>query len=124
MVVRTFPIRVGGNSGPLANEITWDILQEETHGYVSVPERTTVTKKVRRIARIDYDLLARAVLQTCPTNIALTFLDYIIPDLAGCGKEEYLHHDEAQAWVKAFENRVGVPLFSISTGPGHTFEVD
>lgn len=45
MVLRTFPIRVGGASGPGypdQQEITWEDLGVE-------PERTTVTNKVRRV---------------------------------------------------------------------------
>lgn len=121
MVVRTFPIRVGGNSGPLENEITWETLQEETNGYVSVPEMTTVTKKVRRIARIDHKLLRRAVLQTTPDYIALTFLDYVFPKIAGrtwADMEKSEECSEVIKYVLELETTLGVPVGIISTGPG------
>lgn len=82
MVCRTYPIRVAGNSGPMQGEITWEELSERT-GRDLVPERTTVTHKVRRIAEWDDELFKKSCLLNAPTEIALTFCDYVDPDLAG-----------------------------------------
>lgn len=82
MVCRTYPIRVAGNSGPMEGEITWEELSERM-GQDLVPERTTVTHKVRRIAEWDDKLFERSCLLNAPTEIALTFCDYIDPSLAG-----------------------------------------
>ena len=82
MVCRSYPIRVAGNSGPMNNEITWDELAEITGNYIT-PEKTTVTKKVRRIAKWDDELFAQSCLLNEPTEIALTFADYIDKDLHG-----------------------------------------
>jgi adenylosuccinate synthase len=119
MVVRTYPIRVGGNSGPLANEITWDVLEKMTDGYVKVPEMTTVTKKVRRIAEIDFALLSRAVLQTTPDYIALTFLDYKFPKVAGMTWDEIIDgkHWDAVEYVEQMERKLRTTVGIISTGP-------
>lgn len=81
MVCRTYPIRVAGNSGPMRDEITWEELSERI-GKDLTPERTTVTHKVRRIAEWDDDLFDKSCLLNAPTEIALTFCDYIDPDLA------------------------------------------
>ena len=84
MVCRTFPIRVHGNSGPMQNEITWDELNDHIAacGGVSIdPERTTVTKKIRRIAEWDDELFKQSCILNAPTEIALTFCDYIDPKL-------------------------------------------
>ncbi len=74
-VARIFPIRVAGNSGPLRNETTWEEL--------GLPEeRTTVTKKVRRVGYPDWDLVRRAVAANggAPTvRLALTMVDQIFP---------------------------------------------
>lgn len=82
MVVRTYPIRVAGNSGPMRNEITWDQLSDRL-GKNMTPEKTTVTKKVRRIAEWDDELFKQSCLLNAPTEIALTFADYIDPILFG-----------------------------------------
>ena len=82
MVCRTYPIRVAGNSGPMEGEITWEELSERV-GKDLVPERTTVTHKVRRIAEWDDWLFERSCLLNAPTEIALTFCDYVDPSLYG-----------------------------------------
>lgn len=82
MVCRTYPIRVHGNSGPMKGEITWDELSTRI-GMEITPEKTTVTKKVRRIAKWDDVLFAQSCILNAPTEIALTFADYIDPNLYG-----------------------------------------
>ena len=87
MVCRTYPIRVAGNSGPMNNEISWDELNKrmQDRGYIGQvkPEKTTVTHKIRRIAEWDDDLFNRSCLLNAPTEIALTFADYIDPGIKG-----------------------------------------
>ena len=116
MVIRTYPIRVGGNSGPLANEITWDDLRDRTNGYVTTPERTTVTKKIRRIAEIDRDLLRRAVMQCGPTALAVNFLDYLFPELANVNSVS-LFPQSALDYLQDLSNTLGVPVKYVSWGP-------
>lgn len=81
MVVRTYPIRVAGNSGYMKNEITWEELNRRM-GVEITPEKTTVTKKVRRIAEWDDELFEQSCILNAPTEIALTFADYIDPSIA------------------------------------------
>lgn len=83
MVCRTYPIRVAGNSGYMKNEITWDELNKRTGGGVKA-EKTTVTKKIRRIAEWDDDLFKTSCILNDPNRIALTFADYIDPNLRDC----------------------------------------
>lgn len=90
VVMRTYPIRVAGNSGQLNNERSWDEL--------GLPaERTTVTNKIRRVGDWDPVLARRAVeangglgLQRGrnggyqpPVRVALTMADYRVPGVAG-----------------------------------------
>ena len=81
MVCRTYPIRVADNSGPMEGETTWDEISERV-GH-PVVERTTVTHKVRRVAHWDPELFRQSELLNAPTEIALTFCDYVDPALAG-----------------------------------------
>jgi adenylosuccinate synthase len=81
MVVRTYPIRVAGNSGYMKNEISWEELNRRM-GVEITPEKTTVTKKVRRIAEWDDELFEQSCILNAPTEIALTFADYIDPSIA------------------------------------------
>ena len=88
MVCRTYPIRVAGNSGPMKNEISWEQLNErmKERGYTGtlIPEKTTVTHKVRRIAEWDDDLFEQSCILNAPTEFAITFADYVDPELYGC----------------------------------------
>ncbi len=70
LVLRTFPIRVEGNSGQLANEITWSELQQ-------IPELSSVTKKTRRIAKFDPEIVKKAIMANRPTKIVMNHLDYV-----------------------------------------------
>lgn len=82
MVCRTYPIRVAGNSGPMKNETTWEELNKritDLGGTAIIPEKTTVTHKVRRIAEWDDDLYETSCILNAPTQIALMFADYIDP---------------------------------------------
>jgi len=117
MVVRTYPIRVGGPSGPLPGEITWDRLSKKTNGYVKEPEITTVTKKPRRIAEIDFKALRRAVTITRPTAIALTFLDYWFPEIATATNPSAFTQEVWDS-INNVEDLLGVPVKFLSTGFG------
>jgi adenylosuccinate synthase len=121
MVIRTYPIRVGGPSGPMANEISWDDLNIQSGGYVKTPERTTVTKKIRRIAEIDLEQVRMASLQCRPSAIALTFLDYKFPRTAGLSWRELSKHidlyREVHDYVEMIEDISGAPVCYVSTGP-------
>lgn len=87
MVVRTFPIRVGnipasadapeGHSGPFYSdgpEISWEDLPGVE------PEKTTVTKRVRRIARWSADQYEQSLRFNRPENVFLTFTNYCTRD--------------------------------------------
>lgn len=126
LVCRTYPIRVAGNSGPMTNEITWDELNERivANGGVEIkPEKTTVTKKVRRIAEWDRDLLNSAIVLNEPTEYALTFADYVDPSLYGT-----TDYDRVSASKKLHEfiAKSGLPadkIRYISTGPSSIVKV-
>lgn len=120
LVCRTYPIRVHGNSGPMRNEISWDELNEAITakgGMPILPERTTVTKKTRRIAGWDKDLLTRSVVLNNPTEYALTFADYIDPKLYGTTSKEAVKKSED---LQSFISASGLPrdkVKYIGTGP-------
>lgn len=86
MVIRTYPIRVAGNSGPMENEISWDELSRRTG--MDLCERTTVTKKVRRVAEFDDGLFLNSCTLNAPTELALTFADYVDPFIKDCNDSE------------------------------------
>jgi len=77
-VFRTFPIRVAGEqAGPLKDEIDWETIQRESVYPKPVHEFTTVTQKMRRVSRFDWDLARCAVDRNRPTRIAVMGFDYL-----------------------------------------------
>lgn len=75
LVIRAFPIRVSGNSGPLPKETTWERVSKESGR--DLIEYTSVTKEVRRLALFDPEIVKLAILHNKPTQIVLNHLDYI-----------------------------------------------
>lgn len=85
MVIRTFPIRVGhlfneegdklGDSGPFYNdsvELDWG------RDFAGIePERTTVTKRVRRIASWSKEQYERGLALNRPSIVFLNFVNYL-----------------------------------------------
>lgn len=103
-VVRTFPIRVAGNSGPLPYETSFQSIGRE-------PEHTTVTKKVRRIARFDWKMFKEAVRVNRPNILAVTFLDYLNTNAT------------QNAFVRELYESCGVRIGYLGKGPD-TFELN
>lgn len=77
MVIRAFPIRVGGNSGNLLDEINWETITNESRSDNPIVEYTSVTKTLRRVARFNTDIVLQAIKANKPTCIVLNHLDYI-----------------------------------------------
>jgi len=77
MVLRAFPIRVSGNSGPLPNEISWEQVTDESDYPSPIIEYTSVTKTIRRVARFDAEIVRAAIAVNKPTRIVVNHLDYV-----------------------------------------------
>lgn len=84
MVCRTYPIRVqnpaGGTSGYMAQEICLEEISKRSGidlEELKSTERTSTTNRERRIGEFDWELLRQASLLNRPTDIALTFTDYL-----------------------------------------------
>lgn len=128
-VARMFPIRVAGNSGPMRDETTWEEL--------GLPEeRTTVTKKVRRVGRWDAELVRDAVWANGGgpwVRVALTMVDQQWPELAGA--ESYAaavarvrnegRHDVPNlfSFMTDVQVKTGATVGMVTTGPDAGFMV-
>ena len=80
MVIRSFPIRVAGDSGPLVGETTWEDIARTAGRLDDLREYTTVTKRLRRVGCFDPVLVRRALAANHPTRLVLNHLDYIGPE--------------------------------------------
>lgn len=80
VVFRVYPIRVGGQSGPMGREITWEIVAERsgiTIEELLSSERGSVSRNQRRVAEFDWTQLMSSVRLNGATDIALAFADYL-----------------------------------------------
>ena len=111
IVIRSYPIRVAGNSGPLVDETNWEAIAEGAGRADDLREYTTVTGRLRRVGRFDPVLVRRALAVNRPTRLVLNHLDYI-------GIQEDL--DDPQSELGSFIRRVessigrGVDWFGFS----------
>jgi adenylosuccinate synthase len=116
MVVRTYPIRVAGNSGPLTRELTWaDIEARSGLKDLETTELTSKTKKLRRVGEPEWDLLRKAALLNAPSDIALTFADYLGEENAKAWRFEQLTEDTLE-FIDEVERVTGARVSLISTG--------
>lgn len=119
LVVRSHPIRVAGPSGPLPTECTWEDVAK-TAGVsadeLRERERTSTTKRLRRVGYFDWALFGRAVRLNDPTDLVLTFADYIDP----AAREAWLWSDlpdAVLAFCRQLEQAADVPVTRVAVGP-------
>lgn len=197
LVVRAWPIRVAGNSGPLSQEVSWESFAERINNErvrfgqppmvspnalskfrqalaksaeeLKMPgidfahwdaatrqrysaelsavhrkafeslddftmtelkklfEMTTVTKKLRRIAALDFDELRYAVMINRPSYVVLTFLNYTFPTLweANSWKDILNSYvgEEVKRYIKKIEREIGVEVRYVNTNPLNLIKV-
>ncbi|MGB8910370.1 MAG: adenylosuccinate synthetase [Candidatus Cybelea sp.] len=121
MVCRTYPIRVGdppnGTSGYMAQEISWEEISERSgipiEELVGV-EVGSVTHKPRRVGEFEWELFRKACSLNGPTDIALSFADYLNANNKNARRFEQL--DQATIrFVEELERVGGAPVSLIST---------
>ena len=117
MVCRTYPIRVGGPSGPLGVELTYkDVARRSGVELEELQriERTTTTDRPRRLGEFDWKAFRRAVQLNGPTDLALTFVDYLTKRNREAYRYEQLS-DDTLRFVEEVERVSGRPVSLIST---------
>ncbi|MEX2286239.1 MAG: adenylosuccinate synthetase, partial [Planctomycetaceae bacterium] len=123
MVTRTLPIRVespkgkGKTSGPLKQELTFKQIAERCsvpEGEIRKTERTSTTNKTRRIGEFDWELFKKAVFLNAPTDIALTFVDYIDQRNQNARRFDQLTPDTLR-FIEEVEQVANAPVSLIST---------
>ena len=123
MVCRTYPIRVddppekGATSGPMSTPITWDVVAKRC-GYkasdLKKNERTSRTKRRRRVGEFEWTLLRKAASLNAPSDIALTFVDYITKKNEKARRLDQLS-DETIRFIEEIERVTNAPVSLIAT---------
>jgi adenylosuccinate synthase len=118
MVTRTYPIRVGGSSGPfLSTELTFKDISDRSgipFEELEKKEITTTTKKPRRVAEFSWSLFRKACELNSPTDIALTFVDYFNISNKSARRFESLT-EETKRFIDEIERCSGVKVSLIGT---------
>lgn len=123
MVCRTYPIRVqspnrdGSTSGPMTQEISLADIAERSGldlAELKKTEKTTTTKKDRRICEFDWVLFQRASFLNAPTDIALTFADYLSHENRNARRFEQLTQDTLR-FIQEVECVANAPVSLVST---------
>jgi adenylosuccinate synthase len=121
MVCRTYPIRVqnpqGGTSGPMSREILWNDVSRRSKIPLSKlkrTEKTSTTNRDRRVSEFDWALLRKAAALNGPTDVALTFADYLHKENEDARRFEQLHPDDIQ-FIEQVERVAAAPVSLIST---------
>jgi len=122
MVCRTYPIRVGNSStgktsGPMSREISLEVVSKRSGIDLAILreiEKGSVSGTPRRIGEFDWDQFRKSALLNGPTDIALTFADYL-----GIANKKAFRYEqltpETLRFIEELEKVGGVPVSLIST---------
>jgi len=121
MVCRTYPIRVQsppkGTSGPMSRELKWNDISRRSGislAKLKKTEKTSTTNRDRRVSEFDWALLRKAAALNGPTDVALTFADYLHKKDEDARRFEQLHPDDIQ-FVEQVERVAAAPVSLVST---------
>ncbi len=121
MVCRTYPIRVGdskkGKSGPMVQEISFEEVSKRSEiplEELETTEITSTTRRPRRVAEFDWSLLRKSATLNAPTDVALSFVDYITIKNRKARRFDQLS-DPTIRFIEEVEKVTSAPVSLIST---------
>lgn len=141
MIMRPYPIRISNttnlknnngdslvvSSGDYDNseEITWEEVKRRCGAPddISLEEKTTVTKKTRRVFEMNWERLKYVTKLNRPTGIALNFVQYIDWNALGCTRYHELP-GKVRRFIDRVEMETGVPVVLIGTGARNNEIID
>lgn len=132
MVCRTYPIRVqdpeenGKTSGRMNQEITLEEISERCGLNIEdlrQTEITSTTNRKRRIGEFEWDTLRKSSSLNAPTDIALTFVDYLDAKNRDARRFDQLT-DETIRFIEEVERVAFAPVSLISTRFHHRSIID
>ena len=122
MVCRTYPIRVqspeGATSGGMSQEINYQVIADRSgkdESEIRATEHTSTTNRPRRISEFDWGLLRKASMLNAPTDIALTFTDYLSSVNGYARRFDQLTAETIQ-FIQEVERVSGARVSLITTG--------
>jgi adenylosuccinate synthase len=121
MVIRPTPIRVDnptqGTSGDLKHETTFDFVASEAklnQEDVKKAEKTSTTGRKRRVGWFDWELFRKSCALNAPTDLILTFADYLNAENQQAHRFEQLSIDTIK-FIEELESVSQAPVSLINT---------
>ena len=117
MVVRSYPIRVKGPSGPMGRQISWaDVARRSGQNARQLwkQELSSTSKRLRRVAEFNWTQLRTAASLNGPTDIALSFTDYIARDNQRARRFEQLTQGTIR-FIEEIERVASAPVSLVVT---------
>jgi adenylosuccinate synthase len=118
LVLRAFPIRVGGHSGELKAETNWETVKRMGSHDHDLTEYTSVTGRVRRVAQFDPEIVRRAIAINAPTTVAMNHLDYVDHESCELGAIT----ERTVAFLEEVESAIGRRIDLLGLGPNSLVE--
>lgn len=112
LVLRSHPIRVAGDSGPLMDETSWKDIALTSGGPWQAGELTSVTQRLRRVGRFDDQIVVRAIMTNQPHRIVMNHLDQVDYNVAASNKMT----DKASEFIVQVQDRIGRRIDTVGTG--------
>lgn len=129
MLVRSYPIRVPdaaeGTSGPMMMEIDWETVSRISGislDELKTTELTSTTKGLRRVGQFDWALFWRSCMLNSPTDICLTFADYL-PQNSDATRFDQLNPATSR-FIHQLEMVARAPVTLVSKEFGHRKMLD
>jgi adenylosuccinate synthase len=113
LVLRAYPIRVAGDSGPLPGEIDWATVTSMSGHERPLKEFTSVTGRRRRVAHFDPEVVRRAIAVNRPSMIVMNHVDYVD---AECVAHKSLT-PQARRFVQEASEAIGAAIDLVGIGP-------
>jgi len=120
VVIRAFPIRVSGNSGPLHRELSWEDITRDSGSPTRIAEYTSVTHKLRRVGEFDAGIVREAILYNRPTRVVLNHLDYVD---ATCAPANGMTQ-KALSFVRSVETGIGTKISHVGFDRRQIAQID
>ncbi|WP_461512007.1 adenylosuccinate synthetase [Rhizobium mongolense] len=120
VVARTYPIRVGGTSGPMGVAVSFEEIARRSGLPVERISRTeigSVSGTKRRMAEFDWEQIRRSTYWNGATDIALTFVDYLGTDNEVAKTFDQLN-STSRTFIEDVERVCGIPVSLVSKGWG------
>jgi adenylosuccinate synthase len=110
----------------MSQEISWSEISRRSKislGTLLKSEKTSTTRKQRRVGEFDWLLLRKSTIINGPTDIALAFSDYLSPRNSKAKRFDQLHQDTIN-FIEEIERITRAPVSLIATGFNYRSVID